>query len=106
MKMFYTYRQNNSGGRFIGYKYVIIEAENAERANEIAQDNDVYFNGCSAGLDCSCCGDRWYPAFEGDCSEEPMIYGDPAKEFSDTFHEPGEFLKIVYLSGEVFTSNK
>jgi len=30
--MFFTYRQNNPRGRFIGAKYVIVEAESAKEA--------------------------------------------------------------------------
>lgn len=75
---FYTYGQNNSGGSFIidkskgiGY-YVIIEALNEEQATSIAEDIGLYFDGCSDGIDCDCCGDRWYSPNE---SESPEIYG-------------------------------
>lgn len=58
--MFYPFNQNNSGGRFIGPALVVyIEAESEESANDIAQEHDIYFNGCEYGRDCSCCGDRW-----------------------------------------------
>ena len=30
-------------------------------ANDIAQGNGIYFNGVADGIDCDCCGDRWYP---------------------------------------------
>jgi hypothetical protein len=54
---FYTFRQNNSGGRFYGPVYVIIEARNTNEANSLAQSKaDVYFDGRG---DCSCCGRRW-----------------------------------------------
>ena len=39
MSKFYCFRQNNSGGQFIGERDLIIEAESAEEANEIALDN-------------------------------------------------------------------
>ena len=59
--MFYTYRHNNSVGFYSGPKYVIVEANSAEQADEIALNGDViYFGGCSTGMDCSCCGDRWH----------------------------------------------
>lgn len=62
---FFTYVQNNSGGDFVTNDsvahYVIIEAVNAAQANEIAETIGIYFNGCDAGIDCYCCGDRWYP---------------------------------------------
>jgi hypothetical protein len=75
--MFYTYSQNNSGGTFdindlLSY-FVIIEADSEREANEKAENIGIYFNGCSLGLDCSCCGDRWYYP---DKYEKPTIYGD------------------------------
>lgn len=79
--MFYTYNQNNSGGLFIGAKTVIVEADSTEEADSIAQENDIYFQGVSKGWDCGCCGDRWYPAWEG--TEEPEIYGEIAEESKD-----------------------
>ena len=79
--MFFTFNQNNSGGFWIGSKYVIIEADNAVEANEIAttaEGSPIYFHGVSLGRDCSCCGDRWYPAFENDKGDPvPSIWGEP-----------------------------
>lgn len=72
----FTFRQNNSGGRFIGATEVIIEADNAEEANEIAQANGIYFNGCENGQDCNCCGDRWSPVSDYDATKKPSIYGN------------------------------
>jgi hypothetical protein len=62
---FYEFRQNNSGGSFavddnVAHS-VYIEAEDADRANEIALEKGLYFNGVDTGQDCNCCGDRWYP---------------------------------------------
>ena len=60
MKTF-TYHQNNSGGFFVGPKSVTIEAESAEDADRIAEEEGlVYFDGVENGQDCECCGDRWY----------------------------------------------
>jgi hypothetical protein len=56
---FYEYRQNNSGGDYIGPIRLIIEAPNYVVANEIAEKNGVYWNGVRDGKDCPCCGDRW-----------------------------------------------
>ena len=75
--MFYTFMQNNSGGQFDGYEYVIIESDNAEEANLLAKEYNIYFGGVDSGLDCSCCGDRWYQAREKRATEEPRIYGVP-----------------------------
>lgn len=43
--MFYTYRQNNSGGYYIGPSYVIVEADSSSEADFIAEQNGIYFNG-------------------------------------------------------------
>ena len=65
---FYQFRQNNSGGRFHRNDdvdtTVYIEAVDADHANARAEKIGIYFNGCSTGSDCSCCGDRWYRAGE------------------------------------------
>lgn len=72
-KQFYEFSQNNSGGGFDVDKKVcnkvFIEAESADEANAIAQELGIYFDGVEKGIDCGCCGDRWYeayrPAMEG-----------------------------------------
>lgn len=77
--MFYEFRQNNSGGYWIGAKTVIIEADSAIEANEIAttaSESPIYFNGVSLGRDCECCGSRWYPLWEDDKG----VWGDPITE--------------------------
>ena len=59
--MFYNYRQNNSSGWFqnddkVGVN-VIIEANSAKEADQLAQEKaGIYFGG---GRDCNCCEDRW-----------------------------------------------
>ena len=88
MTRFFDYRQNNSGGNFTedhrrGISVnVIVEADSAKDADDRAQGIGLYFDGCSSGRDCSCCGDRWYSQSgwgssgeEGD--EVPSIYGEP-----------------------------
>lgn len=61
--MFYVFRQNNSGGVFHldseVAKYVYIEADSADAANERAVEVGIYFNGVACETDCGCCGDRW-----------------------------------------------
>ena len=58
---FFTFYQNNSGGVFDGpAHYVIVEASDAEEAATRAETVGVYFNGVEDGLDCECCGDRWF----------------------------------------------
>lgn len=67
---FYEFRQNNSGGSFdiddargIGPR-VWIEALSAVDADQRAQAVGIYFGGVEGGMDCECCGDRWYPAWD------------------------------------------
>jgi len=83
----FTFRQNNSGGNFIVDNdvdaYVIVQAHNADEANQLAQRIGIYFNGVDDGIDCECCGDRWDKAWvtegtEGtEGTDEPMVYGEP-----------------------------
>jgi hypothetical protein len=79
--MFYDFRQNNSGGRFVRSDkldmFVIVEADTVDEANERAERLGIYFNGCDDDRDCPCCGDRWseqYGTEEGD--EFPATYGE------------------------------
>jgi hypothetical protein len=77
--MFYTFSQNHSDGYFSGPRYVIIEADSGSEANHIAQnhpDSPIYFDGCSTGQDCRCCGDRWSEVWGEDGKESPEIYGE------------------------------
>ena len=84
--MFFTYRQNNSGGTFLEVEengigiFVIIEAKNAKKANKRAKSIGLYFNGVDQGLDCSCCGDRWLNASDDEGTEHPEIYGHQEQE--------------------------
>ena len=66
-KKWFNYRQNNSGGFFSDPAEVVcIKASNVDRANKIALALGVYFDGCSKGMDCSCCGDRWCQPWDSD----------------------------------------
>jgi hypothetical protein len=84
--MFYTYYQNNSGGRWTNddnvNQYVIIEAESAELANEKAETIGIYFEGVNRGRDCECCGDRWDRARETEGTKTPTIYSGDVKNLS------------------------
>ena len=109
--MFYTYTQNNSGGYFITNdnvaEYVIIEANSIDEANNKAEEIGIYFDGCSFGRDCSCCGDRWCSPY--DESEKPEIYGDSIeKRIEDTLNKKIFFCKniiIYYSSGRKVSIN-
>ena len=99
--MFYTYSQNNSGGRWDGPEYIIIEAEDAEFANFLAQRKGIYFNGCYSGRDCSCCGDRWNEVSNRDGKDSAQIYGVKAEEHKPyaIYNEGENACHIHYLDG-------
>ena len=92
--MFYTYRQNNSGGFWDSRKYIIVEANTFKDANTIAEKNTpVYFNGMSKGIDCPCCGDRWRYSYD-DGEHFPSKDGKCITD-DDTDYA------IYYLNGEI-----
>ena len=91
MKWFH-YRQNNSGGYFRGPRHVVVQAVNAALADATAESfAGVYFDGYSRGFDCSCCGDRWSRAWDGEYEDKPMVYGVDAV--------PNKNLMLVYYDG-------
>lgn len=116
---FFCFSQNNSGGGFnhdvsvgIGH-YVIIEAADAADANQQAGSLGLYFDGCDEGVDCSCCGDRWYQVDDSDGTSDPQVYSQtvspgemaPARD-SDShvmkwFEEGSAEGFIHYLDGRV-----
>jgi calcineurin-like phosphoesterase len=104
---FYTFAQNNSGGSFIindkVAEYVIIEATNASHANQIAEDMGIYFNGCDNGIDCECCGDRWYATSEYDAQESPMLYAEPIENRIELTSNQGKevYCYVYYMNGSV-----
>lgn len=61
---YYIYRQNNSWGHFMPPAVnLIVEADDAEEADRIAQGMGVYSD--PEGLtDCLCCGPRWEGTFD------------------------------------------
>jgi len=95
---FYKFRQNNSGGSFYVNDEVtievFIEAENADMANTKAQTHGIYFNGCSTGSDCDCCGDRWYKVSERNACDNPI------EDASGSIHwvDEGECYTRIYFN--------
>lgn len=102
---FYTFTQNNSGGSFVIDEYsgicgyVIIEANSHIQANEIALNIGLYFDGCDSGIDCSCCGDRWYEVDEDYSEITPCIYGESVFSLQKSIFK--EMCFIHYINGEV-----
>lgn len=101
--MWYEFRQNNSGGSFRvdgenGLStHVILEADDAEDANERAQRLGIYFDGVRNDLDCSCCGDRWCEVRTRDGNTSPTIYGESLGEVSGFLSWAGKELPEVYV---------
>lgn len=91
---YFTFRQNNSGGSFVDGDnvaiYVIVEARDADEANDIAESKGVYFDGSDAGIDCECCGDRWSPVHDADGMSVPSVYGQPITFGVSNTNEPWE----------------
>ena len=96
---FYTYNQNNSGGAFTDpAKYVIIEADSPEEADERAEEHDLYFNGVDAGIDCKCCGDRWLHTWD-DGTDKPEVYGEPPEKIKPIFRVEGIPVVVLLRKG-------
>lgn len=76
---FFHFSQNNSGGSFVVdteagiAQEVVIQATSPQEANAKAEAIGLYFNGCDAGIDCNCCGDRWYPKWDDDKGTEVVV---------------------------------
>ena len=102
---FYEFIQNNSGGSFVNSEkdgiceYVIIEALNANDANNRAEDIGLYFDGCDNDIDCPCCGDRWYKVDESDGDDKPYIYGEPVYDIGKSHFRNKCF--IHFLDGKI-----
>jgi len=99
--MFYLFRQNNSGGKFIRNdnvdQFVFIEADSLESANSIAETVGIYFDGSN---DCRCCGNRWSPFGEYTYDKpnaEPLINGEPIGEYTHNMFNTG--VVIHYKNG-------
>lgn len=95
---FYSYYQNNSGGRLIenadkGIGHlVIVEAYSADDADRRAEQIGLYFDGRG---DCNCCGDRWSNAWD---YQKVPSYNDTPVEELDPFYFP---VYVHYLDGSI-----
>lgn len=104
MSRFFCFDQNNSGGSFVfdeqrGLTHnVVVEAVNADDANNRAEAIGIYFNGEG---DCPCCGNRWYWAY-GEGDKEPMHYGMPvakAISYVGGWMDKGKEICVHYMDG-------
>lgn len=94
----FKFHQNNSGGSWVVDNdvdtNVIVQAHNADEANQLAQRIGIYFNGVEDGTDCECCGDRWSSIWSNDeGTDVPSIYGHPVTWSPDavlTSENPGK----------------
>jgi len=88
----YEFNQNNSGGSFVVddklCHRLLIEAESVDEASDIAENLGVYYNGCESGMDCECCGDRWYRPWNSNTF--PYSYGtftsDEANKIAEKYN--------------------
>lgn len=86
--MFYEFNQNNSGGSLDFDEndgithFVVVEADDLQEAIHKAEKIGLYFDGCDNGIDCPCCGDRWYAPWKDDGEEFPTVYGSKITEKS------------------------
>lgn len=87
--MYYTLRQNNSGGYF-DYdadhgitEFVIVEGNSVDDIK--SKLNFIINSYPGRGVDCPCCGDRWYSCdwmIESDLEEVPSVYGKDVRELT------------------------
>lgn len=101
--MYFHFCQNNSGGSFDVdervAEHVIIEANSADHANEIAEGIGIYFNGVDDGQDCECCGDRWYSVW-GKGYDEPLIYDQKPEQYRSLFGvDESPYCHVYHLDG-------
>lgn len=95
--MFYEFDQNNSGGHFIVDDKVchrlFIEADSQTEAIVKAEELGCYWGGVDSGIDCPCCGDRWYGCDEVDIEKYStegyavVVYGNVYKNAEQRWHE-------------------
>lgn len=101
---FYHFNQNNSGGKFVVDERVtfnvIIEAQSAREANEVAESVGIYFDGLEAGRDCPCCGERWLPVDDRDGDLEPVIFGEQIEDYTEIFAREGSvYARVYHMNG-------
>ena len=103
---FYEFDQNNSGGSFdVTDKLchrLIIQASSEKEAIRIAEDMGVYFDGCEKGIDCDCCGDRWYSS---SLIEIPKRYGTFTSEQANSIAGEYAIVEATNFKGRPIVKN-
>ncbi len=101
---FYVFHQNNSGGSYeitddLACE-VIIEATSGDDANRRAKKIGIYFDGCESGIDCDCCGDRWYETDDNEGTDTPRIYGESVLDYEPLYGKGNKaYCVIHYMDG-------
>ena len=93
----YLFEQNSNYGRLKAPgQLVVIWADSAQAANQIAVENGIYFDGVARGIDCRCCdGSRWHRVTEAD-----RIDCLPLIEEYDEYDEADPFCRVVVIEKE------
>ena len=85
--------------------HVVVEGTDVKDITRRAEDIGLYWDGCRKGLDCSCCGDRWYPPSYSTLDDTPSIYGEDVAAgvyVSDTkWIDDGPEGYVHYMDGRV-----
>lgn len=105
----FKFDQNNSGGSFdfddkLTHR-LFIEADTEEEAEAKAFEMGVYYNGCENGLDCPCCGDRWYGCEELKAKDFEYSGTKTVEEYAEHLAKNYSWLKpdvrLFYKNGQV-----
>lgn len=103
--MFYLFRQNNSGGTFEVddkiCRQLFVEADTEDDAIYKAEELGCYWNGVAKGLDCPCCGDRWYPNPNTILLDEYATAEEYAQLMADEYGWTSPDARIYYKDGRV-----
>jgi hypothetical protein len=107
--MYFHYSQNNSGGSFdfdekAGITHhVVVYGKDAKEANRKAEDIGLYWDGCYNDMDCSCCGDRWYPCDDSEGTKTPTVYGESVSKHTNisAWMKEGKEIAVHYKNGKI-----
>lgn len=95
--MFYTFRQNNSGGSYLGPVLLCVECDSLDDANVQAERHGFQFGMANS---CPCCGPRWSCAYDQDSLTETPTY------YSGLLTDSGKSWEVYYRDGLKFSGGK